>query len=281
MKNLKFFAKKYKYSVRKIVFSQKIASGNLKTNKSLSSSYVKLIFVIFTSIIDYSITMNYRDELRKSLLIKLSTTKITIKILSPAEQIHLINHISNNITPTGIGIAMSLYAGLRIGEICALKWENVSLDDRTINIKHTVSRIMNNDNSKQKTKLVLSNPKTDASRRSIPINSILLEFLIKFKKMSVSNYVISLNETFVSPRTFEYRYQYRYQKLLAEYNISPINFHALRHTFATRCVEAGVDIKTLSELLGHSNVNFTLNTYVHSSVERKRSQIEKITSLDV
>lgn len=96
--------------------------------------------------------------------------------------------------------------------------------------------------------------------------------LMKMHESAVSKYVVSNTNRFVSTRTFEYRYK----SLLHKYGICEINFHALRHTFATRCIEAGVDVKSLSEILGHSNVSITLNTYVHPSMEVKRTQIEKL-----
>lgn len=122
--------------------------------------------------------------------------------------------------------------------------------------------------------MIIDTPKTPASTRDIPISSALLPILASFRSHSSSKYVVSNTNTFLSPRTFEYRYH----RLLEETGITPINYHALRHTFATRCIEAGVDVKSLSEMLGHANVGVTLNTYVHSSMELKRKQLEKLTT---
>jgi integrase len=111
--------------------------------------------------------------------------------------------------------------------------------------------------------------------REIPVSSSLLPVLKKMKEKSTSPYVTSDTNSFVNPRTYEYRYH----RILEKCNIDSINYHALRHTFATRCIEVGVDVKSLSEMLGHANVGITLTTYVHSSIEMKRSQLEKLSLL--
>jgi len=133
-----------------------------------------------------------------------------------------------------------------------------------------VSRISGTAESMARSILVISQPKTIASFRDIPICSWLVPVLKQLYKNRRSSFVASSSLNFVSPRTFDYRYH----KLLQTAGIQTINYHALRHTFATRCIEAGVDVKTLSELLGHTDASITLNTYVHSSMDRKRRQLE-------
>ena len=140
-----------------------------------------------------------------------------------------------------------------------------------MHVCQTVSR-MKDDNGK--CKWLMEQPKTASSVRDIPIPDRLMEYLLQMEGRSGSAYVVSGNENFTNPRTFEYRYH----KEVRASNIASINFHALRHTFATRCVEGGMDIKTLSEILGHSNASITLNTYVHSSLDLKKRQMEKVES---
>lgn len=174
---------------------------------------------------------------------------------------------------TKVGVLLSLYAGLRIGEVCALTWGDIDLDERIIHIRHTVSRVNKNiENGAKSTTLIIDRPKTKSSFRDIPLCSKLIPVLAELKKRTASPYVISNREQFISPRTYEYRYH----KLLRASGTTDINYHALRHTFATRCIEAGVDVKSLSEILGHADASITLNTYVHSSMERKRIQLEKL-----
>ena len=120
-------------------------------------------------------------------------------------------------------------------------------------------------------------PKTQASVRDIPISPLLLPILTYMKSRAVSKFVISTQQNFTSARTFDYRYK----KVLRDFDLPEINFHSLRHTFATRCVEVGVDVKSLSQMLGHSNVATTLNTYVHPSMDTMRVQIEKLQTVSV
>lgn len=133
--------------------------------------------------------------------------------------------------------------------------------------------VKSDDENSSKSKLIIDTPKTQSSIREIPIISQLMKPLIFLYETRNSEYIISAETSFVSPRTFEYRFH----TVLEKCRISPFNYHVLRHTFATRCIEGGVDIKSLSEILGHANVSVTLNTYVHSSIERKRELLEKIS----
>ena len=167
-----------------------------------------------------------------------------------------------------------MYCGLRIGEVCALRWENIDLNKRVIHIKSTVTRIKNNETGG--TTLIIDKPKTKAAIRDIPIHSKILPILIEMHNRKESPYVISSSSDFISPRTYEYRYH----RILQQCGIEHYNYHTLRHTFATKCTIAGVDAKTLSEILGHSNTSITMNTYVHPSTEMKLKQIEKIIDLE-
>ena len=174
---------------------------------------------------------------------------------------------------TCVGIMLSLYTGMRIGEVCALTWDDVDLQELTIQIRHTVARIRADQTGRgEKTQLIIDTPKTSASRRDVPISSLLRTLLEQVRPASGAGYVLSGNEAFVSPRTFSSRYH----SVLRSAGIPSFNFHILRHTFATRCIEAGMDAKTLSEILGHASVSITLHTYVHSSMDTKRFHLEKI-----
>lgn len=258
--------------------SKKMISGNLKTGKPLSASYVRLILVIMTSILDYSASMGYSSAIKYRFATKFIQHKSKTDVLEQNNRIILEKYTAACVNPVSTGIALALHAGLRIGEVCALRWEDVDAQNRIIHIRHTVSRIQNNDMSvDSKTCLILDEPKTITSRRDIPINSNLLDILKKMHQISDSDYVVSDAKDFVSPRTFEYRFH----KELEKAGIMRINFHKLRHTFATRCIEVGIDTKTVSELLGHASVNITLNTYVHSSFEQKKKQIEKLILQDI
>ncbi|MCI8371759.1 MAG: site-specific integrase [Lachnospiraceae bacterium] len=253
---------------------QKLNKGKLHENTALSPSYVKTMGIMLNSVIAYAVVMDYRKPM-KSKIVKPLERKHEITIMDCLTQKKLEDSLKINDSVTATGIMLALNSGMRIGEICALRWDDIDFHTNVIHVRHTISRIKNTDESTTKTILVIDEPKTKTSNRKIPINSKLLPILHKAKANAVSEFVISDKKEFMSPRTFEYRFHQALKKLA----IPDINFHALRHTFATRCIELGVDIKTLSEILGHSNVSITLNTYVHSSIQHKREQMEKLTLL--
>lgn len=255
---------------------RKLQNGRLDQRGGLSASYVRSMMLIINSALEFAVKEEMCKPLRTPIY-KPSPEKKELRILSVKEQKKLESYLFYQINETKLGILISLHTGLRIGEICALTWNNVDFAERIIRVRSTVTRVKQEQASSSRcTHLVIDRPKTKASIRDIPIPSVLMSVFKEIKQQSVSEYVISAKDSFLSPRTYEYRYH----KLLNECDIQPINYHALRHTFATRCIEVGVDVKTLSEILGHANVSTTLNTYVHSSMDLKRSQIEKLNLLD-
>ncbi len=196
--------------------------------------------------------------------------------LSPAEQKQLYKHVQENPTPRKIGLLLGLELGLRIGEICGLQWGDFDLKLGTLKIERTVCRISCGNGH---TKVVIQTPKTRTSRREIPIPKYLLMMLKKLRgNASNATWFLSSSESKpTEPRC--YRKSIRaYLKQAAVRQVRP---HALRHTFATTCLQAGCDVKTLSELLGHANANITLQRYVHSDLTRKRREMNRIFSHQV
>lgn len=250
---------------------QKLNNGNLKDKSALSQTYVRSMMIIILSALQYAVNEQMCLSFATPIF-KPTAEKKELKILSEKEYEKLENYLCNNLNETNLGIIISLYSGLRIGEICALKWEDIDLENKILYVKSTIARVRNEKTGG--TVLILDKPKTKASVRKIPIHSNLLNLLKKAIAISSSPFVISTNSQFVNPRTYEYRFHREFERC----GIDPINYHALRHTFATRCISKGMDVKTLSEILGHANVSITLNTYVHSSMEMKLQQIEKITA---
>ena len=172
------------------------------------------------------------------------------------------------------GIILTLYTGLRIGELCSLTKANFNLYDKQLVVDKTLLRIKNvNDNNKNKTKVVLQSAKTDNSIRIIPLADILIPYLTKYlESMNNQDFLLTGKSKFIEPRF----YYSNYQKILKDMKIDKHNFHSLRHTFATLAVEKNMDIKALSEILGHSNISITLNLYVHPSIDYKRNIINNI-----
>ena len=253
--------------------NQKLENGRLDGKGSLSPSYVRSIMIVISSIINYAVAEKLCEPLCSPIL-KPTIAKQEIEVLSLENQRQLETALSKPYNPTELGILISLYTGLRIGEICALTWSDIDYQKGTIKVNHTVARVKSSDACSSSV-LIIDSPKTKASIREIPISNNLTITLKNSNKTSSSPFVVSTTNSFVSPRT----YDYRYHKIISSVGIPDVNYHVLRHTFATRCIEAGVDIKSLSEILGHASVAITLNTYVHSSIDTKRVQLEKLYSL--
>ena len=186
--------------------------------------------------------------------------KKDMKLLSKSEQEKLCRFVLNKPDNTKLGILLSYYTGLRIGEVCGLKWCDIDLNKGIFKVERTVQRIYVNSS----TKLTIDTPKSKSSVREIPLPKFLIEILRNFKSDD-SAFILSGKENPTDPRTL----QYRFKSLLKKADLPSINYHSLRHMFATNCIALGFDVKTLSELLGHATVETTLNRYVHSSMERK------------
>lgn len=198
--------------------------------------------------------------------------KPQINILTPDEQQRLEKGLLYQQDCTHLGIIIALYTGLRIGEICALRWEDIDFARATLTVCRTIMRISDYSSTESgKTKIIIGPPKTECSSRLIPIPESLMNYLRRYRKDS-SYYVVTGKESFIEPRNY-YR---KYKRIMKTYNLDSFTFHALRHTFATRCVEQGFDIKSLSEILGHADVSVTMQRYAHPSMNLKRYYMEKL-----
>ena len=191
--------------------------------------------------------------------------KNTVGTFSRAEQAMLLDCIYERTDKFMTAVLLCLYTGLRLGELCALRWSDIDFQGKALTVNRTVQRIAAPDNA-ARTILLETNPKSESSKRTIPLTSGLLGILSRFK--TEEPYVFG-GEKPLDPRTM----QYRFKKILKEAGVGGRTFHTLRHTFATNCVENGMDVKALSELLGHSDVKITLNRYVHPTMDSKRKQI--------
>lgn len=260
---------------------QKSNNGKLNGNGGLSKSTINSICVILNSIFDY-INHNYIQVFQKYVYQLPRKKTISLTKTIPNDECNLmINYLKQNFNSTyNLGILICLFTGIRLGEICALKWSDIDLEHEILSINKTTQRIkiIDNSNSSIKTKLLIDTPKSISSIRIIPIPKLLVNLLKKYRllnKDSLENDMYFLSqkkEKCCEPRT----YQYYFKRLLVnKLNICNYKFHCLRHTFASRYIELGFDIKSLSEILGHSSVNITLNIYVHTSIDYKKKQINK------
>lgn len=271
----------YSYSVEKYLYP-KFADQDItqikdyndfieKLTDTLAPKTVRDIITKLKEIINfYEEEHNTKLNIKKMSLPKMN--KKEIQILSNKEKQKLEKYCIEQNSLKSLGILICLNTGLRIGEVCALRWENIDFESKKIHIEKTIERIYSKEENK--TIVIIDTPKSITSVRTIPINSKLYNILKQIRgKSKKTDFVLTgSSEHYVEPRN----YQYHFKEILKRNKVKKYKFHTLRHTFATNCIEAGMDIKSLSEILGHADVSITLNIYVHSSDKIKRKYLEKI-----
>lgn len=196
------------------------------------------------------------------------------RVLSAEEQRRVVAYLRENMDECKFGVLLALLTGLRIGELCALRWENICLSRGTIRVDATMQRLKNRD-SESKTKIVISGPKSDSSLRTIPLSKNAAALCKSAGARGPSAFVLTGEARYMEPRAL----QYRFKRYMRDCGLDGVHFHTLRHTFATRCVEAGFELKSLSEILGHASTSITMNRYVHSSLELKRDNMDKLAAV--
>lgn len=244
-------------------------------NAELSAKTRNDILCVIKQILDYAEMNGCKNNINlKGICVRQENREM--RVLTLEEQNRFTDFLLSESDLCKMGVYLCLYTGLRIGELCALKYENISFDNGILSVRKTMQRVQV-ENESVKTKVIFTEPKSRSSVRDIPLPKRLSEIMYKwYGSMKPDDYILTgKSNKFIEPRLVEYRFK-NYIKLCG---LKDVNFHALRHTFATRCIEAGFDIKTLSEILGHVNVNITLNRYVHSSMEFKRANMDKLCEI--
>lgn len=240
----------------------------------LSPKTVRAILVVLQSILSY-----IKKEINTMPAIEIvfpKGRKKEMRVLTREEQFRFTNYLLSDMDACKFGVLLALLTGLRIGEICALKWGNISLRDRLLTVSSAMQRIRDiSGDAQQKTKILISEPKSETSVRVIPLNDYILSLCRKWQADGGAFVLTGERERYLEPRTL----QYRLQKYTADCGLKDVHFHTLRHTFATRCVEVGFEIKSLSEILGHTSTRFTLERYVHSSMELKQDNMAKLAAI--
>lgn len=212
-----------------------------------------------------AVEINYPKESRRE-----------TRVLSRNEQTQLVRYLLTDTDACKFGVLLMLLSGVRIGELCALKWGNIDLKEQTIRIIATLQRLHDTAmESESRTRVVIGAPKSDTSVRTIPLTDYAATLCRQFAVRNAAAYILTGTENYMEPRSL----QYRIEKYTKECGLEGVHAHTLRHTFATRAVEVGFEIKSLSEVLGHANTTITLERYVHSSMELKRSNMDKLAAV--
>lgn len=240
-------------------------------DKGLSIKSTKDIAIVLKMIIKYGVKHDFLKYHDIEIKYPKNNDVKQLEVLSRENQKKLMNYLTKNFTFKNLGILICLNTGIRIGELCALQWKDLNLEKQVLEIRRTIQRIYVKDNQKKRTKIIIDTPKTTNSFRDIPISNSMLSLIKPLSKIVNKDfYILTNNENPIEPRT----YRKYYRDILQSLNIPFIKFHGLRHSFATRCIEANADYKTVSVLLGHSNISTTLNLYVHPNNEQKKKCIE-------
>ena len=240
-----------------------------KKETGLSLRYIADIVILLKSAFKYAVRTYHIDNPMDGITMP-KCKKPEVQIIDEQLDKQLQDYIAAHENNTTLGVALTMSARLRIGELCALTWADIDLEKRILMVRKTMQRIQCQEGG-SKTKLIITDPKSESSKRDIPIPECMIGMLQKYKA-DKGAYLLSGTEKPVEPRTM----QYRFAAILKKAGLPSVHFHALRHGFATRCVKLGFDIKALSELLGHSSVEITLNRYVHSSFEQKQDYMSRV-----
>ena len=244
-----------------------------KLEQGMSHKSVKDILIVLKMIIRFAVKQGYMVHRDIDVKFPRERERRELEVLSRSNQKRIMEHVRNHFSFMSLGIYISLCAGLRIGEVCALVWEDIDVDAGVINISKTIQRIYNIEGEGKRTEVIIDTPKSRNSVREIPIAKDLLRMVKPLKKVVNNSYYVLTN----SPIPKEPRaYRTYYTGLMKKLGIPKLKFHGLRHSFATRCIESKCDYKTVSVLLGHSNITTTLNLYVHPDMEQKKKCVEQM-----
>lgn len=244
---------------------------NRKLASGLSHKTVRDILVVLKMILRYGTKHGLVELHQFDIVFPTERERQDIEVLTLSNQRQLMTYVKEHFTFLNLGILICLNAGLRIGEVCALQWDDIDVAAGVIHVNKTIQRIYLVDGEKKYTELIVDRPKTKNSIREIPMTRDLLALVRPLKKIVRGDFYVLTNAANpTEPRT----YRSYFNKLQKELGLPKMRFHGLRHSFATRCIESKCDYKTVSVLLGHSNISTTLNLYVHPNMEQKKKCID-------
>lgn len=246
-------------------------SGNLRTGKELSANFVNMVISVVQNSLKTANLVGIASEYTANKIKRPKAKEKQVNCFTVSEQKTIEQYVLNCKKDKLFGVVLCLYTGLRIGELLALTWNDIDFGKGLL----FVSKTCHDGNDGVNHIRIIDSPKTPHSRRVIPLPKQILPLLKALKKRSRCQYIISDGDKPVLVRS----YQRTFELLLRKLHIPHKGFHSLRHTFATRAMECGIDVKTLSELLGHKNATITLNRYAHSLLEHKVEMMNKLGKL--
>lgn len=257
-----------------ITFSGFLLTASGKDGKGLAPKTVSGILSVMKNVMDYARNVKCVPVISFD-GISVKQSRRQLRVFSKNEYKILSDYLMVDITLVKLGVLLALYMGLRIGEICALTWGDISFTEKSIHVGRTMQRIQLPKGSIQKTKVIIDVPKSECSVRDIPIPDEIFKVISEMRMPADCFFLTGLENVFMEPRTLENHFNV----LTETCEIKDATMHTCRHSFATRCVELGFDIKSLSEILGHASVAITMNRYVHPSMELKKKNMDKLSEL--
>ena len=244
-----------------------------KLEQGLSQKSIKDIMIVLKMILRFAVKQGLMQHREIDVKFPTERERQELEVLSRGSQKQIMEYVQKHFTFMNLGIYICLCAGLRIGEVCALVWDDIDVESGVINVSKTIQRIYVIEGGEKHTEVIIDTPKSKNSIREIPIAKDLLKMIRPFKKVVNGGfYVLTNSAQPTEPRT----YRNYYKRLMKELDMPKLKFHGLRHSFATRCIESHCDYKTVSVLLGHSNISTTLNLYVHPNMEQKKKCVEQM-----
>ena len=258
--------------IQNFLINQK-KDGNMRNKETLSATSTNMMLSLLNLAFEYACDMEYIKENPCIRIRRARADTKKVEAFSTDEQRAVEAEIAKSGDRRLHGIILCLYTGLRLGDSIALTWSPLDSTLGTLKVTTTAYRAQNEYGIWN---LCIDTPKTESSERVIPLPKYITDMLSQDRDVAKTPYIV---ENKKAERMSIRSYQYLFERLTEKVGVRKLNFHALRHTFATRALECGMDIKTLSELMGHKNASITLNRYAHSMMDTKIAAMNKLEKL--